>query len=138
LEKKSKLIYNILQTIIVISFIVNIFYYFHIPKRVVGLAVRPNYIQKYINESKKIGMAQSGISGFFFDNIINLDGKVNFQAMKAIKANNLYQYINKEKIDVLIEWNEWFFLLNKDSLDFQWKSDPQFIENGKTRIFTRL
>lgn len=137
-EKKSKLINFTLQSIIIIFFFINIFYYFHIPKNVTGLAVRPIYIQNHLHMYKKIGMAQSGISGFFFDNIINLDGKVNFQALKAIKSNNLYQYINDEKIDVLIEWNEWFVLLTKDSLDYRWKSVSNMIENRKTKILIRI
>ncbi len=137
-EKKSKLTNYTFQTIIIIFFFINIFYYFHIPKKVTGLAERPIYIQNHLHMYKKIGMAQSGISGFFFDNIINLDGKVNFQALKAINSNNLYQYINDEKIDVLIEWNEWFLLLPKDSLDYRWKSVSDIIENGKTNILIRI
>lgn len=137
-EKKSKLINFTLKTVIIIFFFINIIYYFHIPKNVTGLAVRPIYIQNHLHKYKKIGMAQSGISGFFFDNVINLDGKVNSQALKAITSNNLYQYINDEKIDVLIEWNEWFLSLPKDSLDSLWKSVSNMIENGKTKIFIRI
>ncbi|RPI64416.1 MAG: hypothetical protein EHM44_03265 [Ignavibacteriales bacterium] len=136
-EKKSKLINFTLQTIIIIFFFINIFYYFHIPKNVAGLAVRPIYIQNHLHMYKKIGMAQCGISGFFFDNIINLDGKVNLQALKAIKSNNLYQYINDEKIDVLIEWKEWFEILDEEALSKNFVRYFPDLADRKTIVYTK-
>lgn len=108
LTNRSLKVKNIIIVIVVGIFFINSGYYFHYPKVVSGVALRPAFIQNHFNEFNKIGMAQSGISGYFFDNVINLDGKVNHSALEAIKSNRLLNYIEEEKINVLIEWNEWF------------------------------
>lgn len=113
---RSLKVKNIFVVIVVGIFFINAGYYFHYPKVVSGLALRPGYIKKHFNESNKIGMPQSGISGYFFDNVINLDGKVNYSALEAIKSNRLFDYIEEENIDVLIEWKEWFEISNAKSL----------------------
>jgi hypothetical protein len=51
--------------------------------------------------TEKIGMTSSGIAGFMSDNVVNLDGKVNFDAMKARHADSLEAYIVHSGITVL-------------------------------------
>lgn len=53
----------------------------------------------------KVGMHQSGISGFVAANVVNLDGKVNFNALKARLENSLGQYIIDEGITYLADWD---------------------------------
>lgn len=118
-------------------FVLNAGYYFHYPKKVSGLALRPDFIDKNNLSEEKIGMAQSGISGYFFDNIINLDGKVNGAALSAIKKNKLYNYIMDEKITVLIEWKEWFDLLPSEKLTEDWYPASYQIKDNKTLVLIR-
>ncbi|MDP4199237.1 MAG: hypothetical protein Q8922_05700 [Bacteroidota bacterium] len=52
----------------------------------------------------QVGMDQSGTAGFYAPNVINLDGKVNRDALAAIEAGGIGQYIAREKIEYLADW----------------------------------
>jgi len=82
-------------------------------------------------------MAQSGISGYFFDNVINLDGKVNNNALNAIKGNYLYNYIARENISILIEWKEWFDNLPSSDLKRNWQISDNQIKDNKTLVMIK-
>ncbi len=49
------------------------------------------------------GATQSGMIGYFHDKTINLDGKVDPEALKANMNNNITDYILKRKVDYLID-----------------------------------
>jgi hypothetical protein len=53
----------------------------------------------------RIGMMQSGIAGFTADNVVNLDGKVNFAALQALRKDSLGQYIVQESFTHLMDWD---------------------------------
>ncbi|MEP7233983.1 MAG: hypothetical protein ABI778_01685 [Ignavibacteriota bacterium] len=55
---------------------------------------------------EKIGMEQSGTAGFIAANIVNLDGKVNFEALQAKKRGDIGEYIEKEHLDYIADWRE--------------------------------
>jgi hypothetical protein len=55
---------------------------------------------------KKIGMWQSGTATFVSSNVINLDGKVNPDAMRAIKTTGIGAYIKQENFDYIIDMPE--------------------------------
>ena len=55
---------------------------------------------------ERIGMEQSGTSGFIASNIVNLDGKVNFKALQAIQKGDIGAYIESEKLDYIADWRE--------------------------------
>jgi hypothetical protein len=135
LSNKSEKVLSLLALIVIGIFIINIGYYFHYPKQISGLALRTSFICSNQLTEKKIGMAQSGISGYFFDNVVNLDGKVNNDALLAIKSNSLYEYIVKEKIDVLIEWREWFDSLKFDQFKVDWEEVNDLKIDSRTIIF---
>jgi hypothetical protein len=54
--------------------------------------------------SERIGMLQSGLTGFIAPNVVNLDGKVNFGALAALRKRDLGAYIESEKLDYLADW----------------------------------
>jgi len=137
LLNKSKIIFQIVVISIVLFFFVNVVYYFHYPKIVSGLALRPAFIQIHFNEYNKIGMAQSGISGYFFNNVINLDGKVNYSALEAIKSNKLFNYIKEEKIDVLMEWKEWFRIIDSETFSKNFVRYLPFVGDKRTIVYTK-
>ncbi|MDY0083474.1 MAG: hypothetical protein RBR74_09860 [Ignavibacteriaceae bacterium] len=123
--------------IVLVIFFLNAGYYFHYPKQVTGLALRTSFIEKNKLFEQKIGMAQSGISGYFFNNILNLDGKVNNEALKAIKGNYLFNYITRENISVLIEWEEWFDNLPSAELKLNWQLFNDQIKDNKTIVMIK-
>lgn len=53
---------------------------------------------------EKIGMLQSGTAGFFSANVINLDGKVNSEALHARQQENFGTYIMRENFDYIMDW----------------------------------
>ncbi len=82
-------------------------------------------------------MAQSGISGYFFNNVINLDGKVNYSALEAIKSNKLFNYIKEEKIDVLMEWKEWFRIIDSETFSKNFVRYLPFVGDKRTIVYTK-
>jgi hypothetical protein len=59
-----------------------------------------------LHPTEKIGMEQSGTAGFMSPNVINLDGKVNFEALEAKKKGDIGEYIEKEKLYYIADWRE--------------------------------
>jgi hypothetical protein len=68
------------------------------------LSITAHYINANIDRHLRVGEFSSGVSGYFFDNVINLDGKVNAQAMTARRAGALPQYIDASGIRVVVDW----------------------------------
>jgi hypothetical protein len=48
----------------------------------------------------------SGIAGFFHENVVNLDGKMNSDALAALRSGTLDEYLAHDRIDVMIDWPE--------------------------------
>lgn len=63
-----------------------------------------DWIEKNVKQDEWVGAFQSGTIGYFHDRTINLDGKVNFDALEALKENKIYQYIADRKPEYLINW----------------------------------
>jgi hypothetical protein len=137
LTTRSLKVKNIFVGIVVGIFFINAGYYFHYPKQVTGIALRTSFINENKFFGENLGMAQSGISGYFFDNVVNLDGKVNNEALIAIKSNRLYHYIIIEKITILIEWKEWFDNLQSTKLNQEWRLYDEQIKDSRTFVFVR-
>jgi hypothetical protein len=51
-----------------------------------------------------VGALQTGTIGYFRDNVVNLDGKVNYVALRALSSGTLPQYVATSDIDVVIDW----------------------------------
>lgn len=54
----------------------------------------------------KVGMTSSGTASFVSDNVVNLDGKVNYQALVARKRDGLAKYIIDNNITYVADWRE--------------------------------
>lgn len=64
---------------------------------------------------KKIGMWQSGTATFVSPNVINLDGKVNPDATKAITSSDIGVYIKEQQFDYVLDVPEIIRQLNAAS-----------------------
>jgi hypothetical protein len=53
----------------------------------------------------RVGMSQSGVSGFTADNVWNLDGKVNPDVLKAHKDHSFGAYIDSTHMEYLADWD---------------------------------
>lgn len=65
---------------------------------------------KNIPPGTKVGAFQSGAFGYFLNEnlVFNLDGKVNYDALDALKRNEIFKYIETQDINYLIAW-DWNF-----------------------------
>ena len=69
------------------------------------------WVQKNVPDSTWIGAVQTGTLGFFHDRTINLDGKVNPEAMRARDADKVLDYVvdhefgpERARIEYLTDW----------------------------------
>lgn len=63
-----------------------------------------------------VGAFQSGTNGYFDENVYNLDGKVNMAALAAAQKGRLPEYIDAQKINVLVDWPGYLETLPKGYL----------------------
>lgn len=52
----------------------------------------------------KVGAAQTGTLGYFWRSAVNLDGKVNYEALHALEEGGIGNYIIDKDIEYLIDW----------------------------------
>ncbi|NWF90014.1 MAG: hypothetical protein HXY50_11215 [Ignavibacteriaceae bacterium] len=102
-----------------------------------SLAVRADFLIKNIPTGQKIGIFQSGIAGFYSEDVVNLDGKMNFKALEYAKKGVLDKYIDSLKIDILLEWKEGFVLLRKSYLENNWSKFPETVPDNRSIIYLR-
>ncbi|MCL5991088.1 MAG: hypothetical protein M1419_03185, partial [Bacteroidetes bacterium] len=59
-------------------------------------------VNKYVPKTEYVGAGQSGTLGFFRNHVVNLDGKVNNEALKY--KEKIYDYLDKKNINWLCDW----------------------------------
>lgn len=69
-----------------------------------GHAVAAGYVARELPREARVGAFQSGVVGFYNENVINLDGKVNQPALLALRDKRIEDYLDAEKIDYVIDW----------------------------------
>jgi hypothetical protein len=55
----------------------------------------------------RIGMYQSGTSGFIAPNVVNLDGKVNYEALKARQEAEIGKYVVEQNLEYVADHKIW-------------------------------
>ena len=62
------------------------------------------WVDEHISEDETVGIFQCGTIGYLSDRrVINLDGKVNREALDALREGRIDRYISTEGIDVVID-----------------------------------
>lgn len=69
-----------------------------------GHSVAAGYVAKHLPKDARVGAFQSGVVGFYNANVINLDGKVNVDALAAMRDKRVDEYVDEEHIDYVIDW----------------------------------
>lgn len=62
------------------------------------------WVESNVPRSTWVGAIQSGTLGFFHDRTINLDGKVNPEALRARAQNGIPEYVLQKQIPFLVDW----------------------------------
>ncbi len=71
----------------------------HMHKQVV------DWVQENVGPKQWVGAPQTGTLGFFHDRTINLDGKVNPDALKVLlKEGHILNYVVDSKINYIVDW----------------------------------
>lgn len=63
-----------------------------------------HWVHANVRPSDWIGAVQTGTLGFFHDRTVNLDGKVNPEALEAVIADTIPSYVNEKGLVVLADW----------------------------------
>lgn len=119
-------------------FFVQAFYYQLMPKSPDTFALRAGFIKKHFEDTRRIGLFQSGTAGFFNENVLNLDGKMDHVAGNYALNGKIERFIDSMKIDVLIEWRDAFENFNKEYFKKNWKLYKNDIGDGRTACYVRL
>jgi hypothetical protein len=65
-------------------------------------------VEKYVPQGEEVGAEQSGTLGFFRDRVVNLDGKVNVEALQYRRAgpegNSIWKYLETRRIKWFCDW----------------------------------
>jgi hypothetical protein len=63
-----------------------------------------HWVNEHTSDDEVIGVFQGGAIGYLSDRkVINLDGKVNRQALAALKDHRLAEYLEEEGVDVIMD-----------------------------------
>ena len=118
-------------------FAAHAYLYFHSGKVGGPTSLRPAYIYNTFKSSYLIGTFQSGVLGYYSENVINLDGKINHIALNYSRNNKLIRYIDSVGIDCLIEWKEAFPVGNKFDFYNNWEKISDDIGDNRAICFKR-
>ncbi|MEN9849369.1 MAG: hypothetical protein RL368_2109 [Pseudomonadota bacterium] len=69
-----------------------------------------NWVDRHVPTSDWVGAIQSGTLGYFHDRTINLDGKVNPEALAARRREQVGYYVVSKSINYLADWTgKWMY-----------------------------
>jgi hypothetical protein len=85
--------------------------------------ITAGYVQQYYPDAH-VAAFQSGTIGFFDSNVDNLDGKLNYDALRATNENRMPEYIDQQGYSVLVDWTSYFEGLPADYLQREWIACP--------------
>ena len=80
-----------------------------------------DWVEGNVGADRWVGAFQSGTLGFFHDRTINLDGKVNPEALRAIRERRHQAYVVDSPIDYVVDW--------ATILEPWWQSDPGLVRS---------
>ncbi len=63
-----------------------------------------DWVQAHVGEQEWVAAVQTGTVGFFHDRTINLDGKVNPEALAAVLEGRIPQYVLSKPVRYLADW----------------------------------
>lgn len=65
------------------------------------------WVRERVPAEARVGMAQSGVVGYYAGRpIVNLDGKVNPEAMRALREGTMGDYLIRERIELFGDWSD--------------------------------
>jgi hypothetical protein len=127
---------KLLPAAFAVFFFVQSFHYYFNGRLSNPLSLRIAYIENNFKEPGLIGMFQSGVSGFFLGNVLNLDGKVDHVAHEYITHRELNNFLDSMQVNIIVEWNEGLKYYIKD-FDKSWIVYDENIGDDTTSCYVR-
>jgi len=62
------------------------------------------WVEENLTEETWVGAFQSGTLGFFHDRTVNLDGKINPEALRALEQGRQHEYVVESQIQFVVDW----------------------------------
>ena len=138
LGKMKKHFAVLLLLIPLVTFLIQAYLYLHSGRSAVAFAVRPEFIRENFEADTRVAAFQTGVLGYFCENVFNLDGKIDNSALESFKDKGIEYYIDKRKIDVLLGWKDFVpYLFRKEYLENNWQVYSEDIGDGRTICFVR-
>jgi hypothetical protein len=75
----------------------------HSGRMILDLPINAGFVRNQLDNKLRVGSSQSGTVGFFNQNVINLDGKIDPQAQYSLSHGGIRTYIDTQRIDVLLD-----------------------------------
>ena len=98
------------------------------------------YVRDHLPTSAVVGAFQSGVIGYFNENIINLDGKVNPKVLDALSRGQVNEYVIEYNIEYVIDWVD---IVTKSFLTIPnawaiWEKCKAIVPNGESLCIQRV
>lgn len=129
--------YLMIGSLFTIIFMAHAYLYFHSGKLGVHMSLRPAFINNNFQSGDLIGSYQSGVTGYYCENVVNLDGKINHIVLNYSQNIQLPRYIDSIGIIGLIEWKFAFPNGNSDQFNKSWEKLSDDIGDNRTMCFKR-
>lgn len=86
-----------------------------------GFYEATQWLNENVSDDARIGAFQSGVIVYYTDaTVINLDGKVNADAHRAMTDGRMWDYICEQNLDYVVDWPVMiYFLLMQRSVNWQ-------------------
>ena len=99
-------------------------------------AVTAGFLKDNCPETVRVGAFQSGVVGFFSPNVVNLDGKIDAEALRHRMRGDMGAYIDEQKVDMVVDWPEYINeFLGEKCLESNWEPyRPGILSNGSICI----
>ena len=103
-------------------------------------SVSAGYVQQHLPPSSLVGAFQSGAIGYFNDNVINLDGKVNPDVVEVLANHRLNDYVIDHGIDYVIDWPDVIEgnLLKPQGAERYWEKCNIVVPNDRSVCLQRV
>lgn len=138
LLKKIRKYIAVLLILILILFGIQSYLYLHSGKSARAFSVRLEFVEKNFSKDNRIAAFQTGILGYFNENVYNLDGKMDNEALRSFSSGGIEKYIDKLNIEVLMEWKDFIpVLFNEEYLEANWKVYADDIGDERTICYVR-
>lgn len=138
LSKKFKQLKVVMLILLIIIFGIQSLLYLYSGKSARAFSVRLEFVKNNFSLDQRVAAFQTGVLGYYCENVFNLDGKMDNSALKSFTDKGIEKYIDSMKVNVLMEWKDFVpMLFKKEYLENYWQVYSDDIGDGRTICYVR-